>query len=259
MLTLSQFGHRAWHWFRPLPPPTIVHVTHWKAGSQWIHRILHYCASERVVTPEISGQHFLGKPVQSGKVYPTVYATKEEFDRVRLPRNTRRFLVIRDLRDTLVSWYFSLKISHVVDSPEVLEIREALAARNQEEGLLWAIQDWSHFAKVAAIQKSWLKAGEPFIRYEDILENDEALLEQVLLNQCGLDVSRDLLRAAVRDTRFERLTGGRPRGMEDVTAHERKGIAGDWRNYFTDRIRWAFKSRFGELLIASGYQGDNDW
>jgi len=59
--------------------------------------------------------------------------------------------------------------------------------------------------------------------------------------------------------RFEAQTGGRPRGVEDVTAHQRKGVAGDWRNHFTDRIKRAFKARYGGLLVATGYEKDLDW
>jgi hypothetical protein len=58
--------------------------------------------------------------------------------------------------------------------------------------------------------------------------------------------------------RFKRLTGRR-RGSEDVTAHERKGIAGDWRNHFDPALTDAFKARFGQTLIRTGYEPDLAW
>src|SRR5262245_58412565 len=108
--------------------PTVLHVTHAKAGSQWIHKILHYCAADRIVAPPYYSLPFLQTPVQSGAVYPTLYVTRKDFDRVILPSNSRRFVIIRDLRDTLVSWYFSVKISHVADHPALSEYRAALNA-----------------------------------------------------------------------------------------------------------------------------------
>jgi lipopolysaccharide transport system ATP-binding protein len=84
-------------------------------------------------------------------------------------------------------------------------------------------------------------------------------LEQVLLERCELGVSKEFLRAAVRDTRFERLSGGRQPGQEDPAAHFRKGIAGDWRNYFTPRIKDAFKKRFDSLLISGGFETNRAW
>ena len=80
-----------------------------------------------------------------------------------------------------------------------------------------------------------------------------------MLEQCELRVTPARLREVVLAYRFECFTGGRQRGQEDITSHERKGISGDWRNYFTDRITRAFKERFGELLIATGYEDDLDW
>ena len=54
-------------------------------------------------------------------------------------------------------------------------------------------------------------------------------------------------------------TGGRPSGQEDITAHELKGVAGDWRNYVSERVKQAFKARYGDLLVASGYALDLGW
>ena len=83
---------------------------------------------------------FLRTPIQPGKVYPTLYVTKEEFDSVAMPANCRRFVVIRDLRDTLVSLYFSHKFSHALLNEEFVEIRRALEERDEEEGLLFILE-----------------------------------------------------------------------------------------------------------------------
>jgi Sulfotransferase domain len=81
----------------------------------------------------------------------------------------------------------------------------------------------------------------------------------LLTQKCPLGVPAERVREAVLACRFEALTGGRPRGQEDVGAHERKGVAGDWRNHFTRRVTRAFKDRFGELLVATGYERDLHW
>jgi lipopolysaccharide transport system ATP-binding protein len=111
----------------------------------------------------------------------------------------------------------------------------------------------------AAVQTSWLDADEPVVRYEDLLENDLSILEPLLLDHCGLPIDRARFREAVIACRFQQLTAGRARGTEDMAAHERKGVAGDWRSHFTPRITRAFKSRFGGLLVASGYERDLHW
>jgi Sulfotransferase domain len=245
----------------PQGPPAVFHVTHWKAGSSWLTRILRRCARERVVNPRQSETHlvaqFMEDPIQPQRVYPRLYVTREEFEAVTLPSSWRRFVVIRDLRDTLVSAYFSVKLSHG-ENPALEEGRERLRAVGRDEGLLWM---FDHFmvARSAEIQDSWCSAGEPLIRFEDLIERDVAILARVLIDHCELPLRRPGLRRVVERTRFESLSGGRARGQEDPTSHFRKGVAGDWRNYFNGPLRAAFKQRWGRLLVATGYERDNDW
>ena len=44
-----------------------------------------------------------------------------------------------------------------------------------------------------------------------------------------------------------------------MNSHERKGVSGDWRNYFTDRIAKAVKQWYGSLLVAAGYEKGFNW
>jgi hypothetical protein len=239
--------------------PTVFHITHWKAGSQWVHRLLHRLAFHRLILPTQTQAQFFDRPIAAGKIYPTLYVTKEEFDVVAVPTDHRRFLIIRDLRDTLVSLYFSRKVSHV--APEVgqeafFEERRRLCELPKEDGMLEVFET---FPMVAGIQQSWVAAGEPFVRYEDLLNNDLEIFHDVLVRHCELKVSRQELVEAVLDNRFERITGGRRRGQEDLAAHERKGIHGDWKHHFTERITRAFKERYGGALVAAGYERDFAW
>lgn len=238
--------------------PTVLHVTHWKAGSQWLLKILYDCAPERVILAKRGAVQFLEAPVRSGMIYPTLYVTKEEFDSVTLPSTSRHFVVIRDFRDALVSLYFSMKVSHVVDHPIILERRSKLNELSLEQGLIWLIEN-PIVGKAAAIQRSWLQSEQRLVRYEDLIERDEEILEHVLLRHCGIPVDRWRLREIIHAHRFERLTGGRMRGTEDVSSHERKGIAGDWKNHFTDRVKQLFKKQFGNLVLEAGYENDPDW
>lgn len=237
--------------------PTIFHVTHWKAGSQWIKKILKELFPEMYVESQVGVAHFLKEPIQKGMVYPTVYVTKEQFDSVDLPGSWRRFIVIRDLRDTLVSGYFSLKVSHSMISTGIATFRDKLNDMNVEDGLLYLIDEWLYLS--ADIQKSWLDSGEVLIKYEDFLDHDIDIFSDILIGQCQLPVSRDELERAVINNRFERLTGGRKSGTEDISSHERKGIAGDWKNYFTPKVKEYFKVKYGELLVSTGYEQGNDW
>jgi lipopolysaccharide transport system ATP-binding protein len=186
-----------------------------------------------------------------------VYLAKDDFDRVCLPPDSRVFVVIRDLRDTLVSAYFSFKISHSIQFESQRRLRETLCSLDTEEGLWYLMENG--MAYCAKIQLSWLEAGATILKYEDLLENDVALLEETLIGHCGLAVDPSTLREIVLRNRFDVLTAGRQRGTEDRSRHERRGVAGDWRNHFSDKLKKAFKARFGGVLVATGYEKDLNW
>jgi Sulfotransferase domain len=240
--------------------PTIFHITHWKAGSQWIHRMLHNLCYHRLVLPRVDRGQFLAEPIVAGKIYPTLYVTKEEFESVKIPHNSYRFVIIRDLRDTLVSFTFSVLFSHAPEhrgTEELLKLRNEFRNADLEDTMLHIMHGW--LTQCAAIQASWIASGEPFIKYNDLLENDVSLLVDLFVNRAPLNIPKVKLVEVIKANRFEVLTGGRKRGVEDVSSHERKGIAGDWKNYFTDRISREFDSIYGDLLIQTGFEVNHDW
>jgi lipopolysaccharide transport system ATP-binding protein len=240
--------------------PAIFHVTHWKAGSTWIDAILQRCAPDLVVPARVDTAHVRESSLEAGRIYPRAYLTHDEFERLDLPRPWTRFIVIRDLRDTLVSAYFSARFSHSTSGfPRMLNQRARLSRLSLKEGLQGLSTGNSHVIRSAEIQRSWVAAGERLIRYEDLIENDTEILTGVLIDDCGLDVAPGKLQAAISRSRFAAMAGGRVPGTEDHTAHLRKGEVGDWRNYLHGSLKDHVKRQWGELLIATGYERDLDW
>ena len=75
----------------------------------------------------------------------------------------------------------------------------------------------------------------------------------------GVDTDERKVEHSVSSASFEKLSRGRQRGQEDPSSFYRKGVAGDWRNYFSEEDRRVFKEEAGELLIRLGYEEDLDW
>jgi len=95
------------------------------------------------------------------------------------------------------------------------------------------------------------------VRYEDLLARPEEELGR-LLRFLGADAGGEKVRGCVEAASFERLSEGRRRG-EEAPSFFRKGIAGDWKNVFTDRNRQEFKEGAGDLLVRLGYERDGNW
>jgi lipopolysaccharide transport system ATP-binding protein len=166
------------------------------------------------------------------------------------------FVVIRDLRDALVSHYFSMKISHPELTERHRKWRHQLNISDKEQGLLFLMEgSWHRWANA---QLSWRNTPDILlVKYEDLVADEHATFEQII-DHCHLEVDRTRLHEIVRYNSFEVMTG-RKRGQEDVNSHQRKGIVGDWRNHFSESVKEEFKRQFGDVLIKTGYERDLNW
>lgn len=268
--------------------PTVFHITHYKAGSQWVLQVLQECAPDRYVQPHVLLEQFYKEPIIPGGVYPTVYVPYQRFQDTMFPKvdldpatyqysandepsvknwynfsvkksPIKTFVVIRDLRDTLVSLYFSIKVSHAELSDQISKGRVELNEMSFEDGFLWVLKQRSPVQ--ARIQSSWLpvcQSGESImVRYEDLLADEVGQFEKII-DHCEITLSRFRLHQIIKSNSFANRTGRKP-GEEDVSSHYRKGISGDWKNHFTEPLKAFFKRRYGQILIDTGYEKDLNW
>lgn len=95
------------------------------------------------------------------------------------------------------------------------------------------------------------------ITYEAMKEDmPDALVE--LFGVLGVDTAETIGEQCAESSTFE-IMSGRPPGQEEPTAKARKGIVGDWENYFTLADGELFDALAGEQMIQMGYVPDSDW
>ena len=182
--------------------------------------------------------------------------------------------VVRDGRDVAISlmhhfWNLS-KDEHeegIYDlEPEELAKRdayredpEAFVASSQsifvEERLRQMATRWNRRTSKASREGTEL-FGDNFLelRYEDLLLRPEEIMQPVF-DLLGADSDKDLVRHCVQKHSFE-SAAGRPQGSEDRESFFRKGVAGDWRNLFTERDREVYGQIAGQTLVEKGYPLD---
>ena len=170
-------------------------------------------------------------------------------------------LVWRDGRDVMVSWYFHAVVGNELASKRR---REALRARlgietpedvrtNLPRFIEHAMTDarqprftWPAFAD------AWAGRDDAIhVRYEDLLADAAGELRRVA---AALNRPIEPERAArvAEGLNFKAQTG-RASGEENAKSYLRKGVAGDWRNHFSDEAEAVFERHAGEALRRLGY------
>jgi lipopolysaccharide transport system ATP-binding protein len=236
-------------------PPPMLFVTHGKAGSTWIDGILRSLYGRKVAPRGYARPERFS--FERYRIYSALFMTHGEYRSHPELRGVHLFVVIRDLRDTLVSNYFSLRDTHELDPDGIIaERRTKLRALNEEEGLLYLIE--GAMEEHAGIQSSWAQADAPLLKYEELMADDLRILRELLLGTFGHQISEEKLAEAVRKNRFETVFK-RKVGQPDATSHGRQGAAGDWKNHLTPAVRRRFEEKYGDLLRATGYEPDAAW
>lgn len=154
--------------------------------------------------------------------------------------------VIRDARDVAVSSWHHLHRT----GPEA-ELHKLSAFRDYA---LLSVQLWQAVIERARAGAAAAGLGARYleIRYEDLHADPDGALARLL---GFLGVASDALerRACIEQASFGTVSGGRAAGQEDRTAFLRKGVPGDWRNWFDPALNAAVLAQVGPLLTALGY------
>ena len=192
---------------------------------------------------------------------------------VLLP-GTPHFVIIRDGRDVTVS--LSIMEIHqggglfnqCQDDPKLVAVREQFLKdpeffKNNPHELLvserlvrtiagrWARQAAHDVKTVNRIHAGEIDATARIVFYEH-LHTDPEGERLAMYEMLGVDP------AAAEPLTAE--SGTKPGLQTDNhTSDKRKGIVGDWMNYFTDEAKGWFKDEAGEVMLELNYESDDRW
>lgn len=189
--------------------------------------------------------------------------------RLYSPRFKNVTLMMRDGRDTIVSAYYHFLFQNDINwSFGVKKHRGNLQFKDYDDirtnlprFIEYMFVDYPqqglHFSWSQFID-SWWDKGAHVVRYEDLLAQPVPTLREAAVKLVHREFNDDTIQAVVDKYAFKRVAG-RDAGSENKSSFARKGIAGDWKNNFSDEARKAFAHFAGEHLIRVGYEPDNAW
>lgn len=241
-------------------------LTYQKAGSQWIRDVLF----ARKILASVPG-HAVYAPIDQferldiwrakpegtcgGPFYDVCH---EEWSIWSRPQD-RAVHVLRDPRDRLISWVFSVTVSHV-EAPHVAAIRMPMNMLDLRDRISLAIGITGEISIWMA--KSWLNPRglkTCFCTTYERLVEDPIVEFGAIFEFFGWVVPDAALRAVVAEEAFEVRSGGRPRGAASDVSHYRRGVAGDWRRYFDRALGELFERCYPGALVELGYESTNSW
>jgi hypothetical protein len=254
----------------------VYHCTTWRTASQWLRAIF---ADKRIyessgfipfayeatlpggVDPRPFPQKYIRSRFPMRTIATPLYVAYEPYRDMPKPTQSSAIFVLRDPRDLVVSEYFSTRYSHALIG-DVPKLRAELQALSERDGMLRMLRYLEEMGVFAA-QRSWIDGAAHdatvlLVRYEDLTATDNHAVWTSVLHHFDIQMPDSALADLLREHSFEAQTG-RKRGTTDLNAHLRKGIHGDWKNYFDAELVSQFKNVTGDLLLRLGYETEAGW
>lgn len=257
-----------------MPLINIYHCCIQKSASQWFLQLLRDDSVKRACSLEVFSPHLdftittenrelLRRGFPGNAIVSPLYIPYEEFLILPKPPEWKAFYVVRDPRDILISWYFSVKCSHVLNNAFLRETNRLLRALSLRQGLDYMIANIEGLHReMYAAMHGWLAAGENekvlLVRYEDATGDAQLETMERLFDHLGIGLSRASLTSLLRKYSFARMSRGRERGDEDAGSHYRKGLPGDWKKYLHASQQQAVREKLQGILTGYGYEYSAD-
>jgi hypothetical protein len=208
-----------------------------------------------------------GKRNVIDKITPYVHTSHVVSDGIKehFPKSKLIFL-LRDGRDVCTSgvfhWFNKQLASEELSDFEKSR-RETFVNKAPFKGDRFfttsEIEEWAHTWSQPLREIDKFDSSKVLlISYEDMLQDQRQVLSQVY-SHAGVSNSNAILDKCVEASTFKKMSGNREQGEAQANAHVRKGVSGDWKNYFVRQDAELFNEIAGDMLLKYGYVTDSNW
>jgi hypothetical protein len=177
-------------------------------------------------------------------------------------------LVWRDGRDVLISQYYHWlfyndkgnkrlveRVRSDLDFSDYHDIKKNL---NPFMEYVYEVKQYPKMSWADFVDK-WVGCQKcVHVRYEDIRNDTIGELMRIVNQLAGVSLEESRAQEIVFDLSFENLSD-RKVGEENKGSFLRKGVLGDWKNYFDREACQKFQGYAGNALVKLDYEKDDAW
>jgi hypothetical protein len=177
-------------------------------------------------------------------------------------------IVWRDGRDVLISQYYDSLFENDRGNARLVRQCRADLDFNDYDDIVKNLPAFMEYVyeRRRHPKMSWTEFGNRWadcercvhVKYESLRVNPVEELSRIATELSGQPIPLNTISAIVGKHSFQRLAGRNP-GEQNKKSFLRKGIVGDWKNYFNEASKRKFDGYTGALLIKLGYEPNNDW
>lgn len=187
----------------------------------------------------------------------------------QLSSGSKAIWLVRDGRDVMISCYYHFLIGHEYSNSIMIQNwRKIMPFSNYEdvkENLQSFIEVFHNHYKSGRNLSNWGSHADFFvsnknrlqIKYENLLVKPTEQLS-LMLDYLSVQCDHNLIDKTIQKFSFE---NNRPKKKDDAHSGSflRKGISGDWNDYFDFHCAQKFDQLYGKQLIGLGYETNRDW
>ncbi len=206
-----------------------------KSGTTWIHYLVAYCLNLAYRNPDdpsnlpkkqwvreaVSGRH----PWASAKGFSGIAKIHKWPGDMKQVKGSY-FYVQRDPRDAFVSLFYFMKNKSFFENIGKMNIIKWMGLLGRRMQIRQFIRMWRDH------RSAWAERRITVIEYEKMLTDGAHYLEECL-KSAGFEVDRKIIGRAVETFSFEKMSGGRKPGETDKKSFFRKGVQGEYRQFFS--------------------------